>query len=408
MQTGRGSSIPARWPRPRATRPSTASPCRAASRRCGRAACESERHKEAPPPYRQGEGPEVGVPGGVAVSHPNGPGVNDTIIRVSFKPGYRTGLITVQAVNSCGFSASRVTTVSGVAPSTPGPITGPTNACAYMLPAGTTATYSISPVSGATSYTWLTPSDCIVDHPNGMGAGDVTITVQYPQSFTGGVISVKANSGCDESAARNLTITKLNPSTPGVITPSQVMICPTREFVYSLPSMPSNTTSINWTVPTDAIGFSGQGTTSITVLYPEPRLTGTVTATGVNNCATSASRVLPVNLSRCQQERPGTTAGRGGQESIAEKTTTEFPKATDRFSISVSPNPARTNFKLQVSSNEKSLIRIRVLDLQGREVKQMSAMGSSGFTFGNELKPGSYILEVIQGNVKRTEQLLKL
>ncbi len=349
-------------------------------------------------------------PATTLVNHPNGTGINDTIIRVIFKNGYRSSPITVQSVNHCGFSAARTISVSGVAPSTPGVITGPTNVCAYMLPNGVPATYSINPVAGASSYTWLVPTDCVVLHPNGSGAADVTITVQYPPAFTGGSIAVIANSGCDESAPRILNVTKLNPATPGVISAVQKVICPTREYSYTIPSMPSNATEVNWTIPTDAIGFTGQGTTSITVLYPEPRVSGVVTARSINNCASSTIRQSLVNLGRCQQERSsGNTAkGSGNETNTVEALQTSTETINKEFEIKIAPNPTKSSFKLQVNSVRKESIAVRLLDLQGRELKKMTLIPGQSIIFGNELKAGTYVVELIQGKVKRTEKLLKL
>lgn len=349
-------------------------------------------------------------PATTLVNHPNGAGVNDTIIRVIFKNGYKSKPITVQSANHCGFSAARTIVVSGAAPSTPGVITGPTNACAYMLPDGIDATYSINPVAGASSYTWIVPADCVVQHPNGLGASDITISVQYPPTFTGGSIAVIANSGCDESAPRTLNVTKLNPATPGVISAIQKVICPAREFLYSIPSMPLNATEVNWTVPADAIGFSGQGTTGITVLYAEPRVSGAVTVRSINNCASSTIRQTLVNLGRCQLERSsGNTAKGVGSENVTEEAEQTLTETINKeFEIKIAPNPSKSSFKLQVNSIRKEIIILHLLDLQGRELKKMTLIPGQSIVFGNELKAGTYVVEVTQGKLKRTEKLLKL
>ena len=343
------------------------------------------------------------------VSHPNGAGINDTVIHVIFKNGYTTQPITVQSANSCGFSVARTLTVSGVAPPTPGIISGPTNACAYMLPNGLAATYSINPVAGASAYTWTTPAGAMVTHPNGSGPTDNSITVQFPANYTSGLISVRAISGCDESAPRSLSVTRLNPSTPGAITPLQKVICPNREYSYTLPSMPFNTSSVNWTVPADAIGFSGQGSTSITVLYPELRLSGVVTATSVSNCASSSTRQLVVNLVRCQLERTAAPGAKGSAEAIgAFQRKTEIGTASEKWEINIAPNPSKGNFNVRVTTADNKTINARLLDLQGRELKKFLLQPGLPFSFGGELKPGTYIMEVSQGKISRTQKLLKL
>ena len=349
------------------------------------------------------------------VMHPNGPGVNDTVIKVLFKSRYQTKPISVQSVNNCGFSAMRILTVSGAAPSQPGLISGPTNGCAYMLPNGGTASYSITPVTGASSYAWVTPPNCVVTHPNGPGANDVVITVQYPSNFTGGSISVIASSGCDDSSPRTLSITKLNPATPGIITPVQQSICPDREYLYKLPSMPGNSTAVNWTIPVDALSVTGQGTANIVVAYPGTHIVGTVTATAVNNCASSSTRQVPVDIFRCQAERQaGNPLGRvvtpatGHTNDMTGEDQPDINAVSETLKVNIAPNPTRGDFKLQVTTVSKESIAMKLLDLQGREIKKMTIISDQAIAFGSELKPGTYILEISQGKAKVTQKLLKL
>jgi hypothetical protein len=76
------------------------------------------------------------VPTGVTITdHPGGAGVNDTIIKVTFDNSFVSGTnISVQAVN-CNVSSPRNYTVFRYTASTPGLISGPTNACEYMISA---------------------------------------------------------------------------------------------------------------------------------------------------------------------------------------------------------------------------------------------------------------------------------
>ena len=344
-------------------------------------------------------------PATTSIVHPNGSGVNDTVILVTFHAGYKTGPVTVQAINNCGASAARMLNVSGVAPSMPGPINGPNNACAYMLPNGTNATYSINPVAGASSYTWITPAGCIIEHPNGPGATDITVTVQYPSDFVSGSIKVIANSGCDESAPRSLTITRLNPGMPGSITAVQTIVCPNREYSYSLSAMPYNTTAINWTFPPDALSFSGQGTTTLVVKYPEEPVNSIVTATAVSNCGSSNKRQVLVKLGRCQLERSA-SGSRTAATNL--KTDSQEKIISGTMEVNIAPNPSRENFKLKVISPNKETINVKLLDLQGRELKKLNLSAGQLFIFGSELKPGTYILEVNQGKTRHTEKLMKL
>ncbi len=342
-----------------------------------------------------------------SVTHPNGPGVNDTVIRVTFKHGFTSSAITVQAVNNCGFSGARSLGVAGVAPPTPGTITGPTNVCPYMLPDGNIATYSIGPVAGATSYTWILPAGSVVDHPNGVGPNDYRVTVQFPESFTSGTVSVIASSGCDDSPPRNLTVTRLVPGTPGVISWAQTIVCPNREYVYSLPSMPTNASSVLWTVPASALGFTGQGGSSITVFYPETPIAGKVTAQGINNCASSSVRQSIVAIGRCMLERPGSTSA---TTSLRPGVAAALPKQayTGEMEIKVFPNPTAGDFRVQVNTAGKESLSIRLLDVQGRELKRMTLKPFVLTKIEAKLKPGSYMIEATQGKQVKTARVTKL
>lgn len=78
--------------------------------------------------------------------------------------------------------------------SAPGVISGLTTVCP-----GSTNTYSISAVSGATSYTWTLPG--------GWVGTSTTTSIDVTANSTGGDISVTANNACGASAPTILTIT---------------------------------------------------------------------------------------------------------------------------------------------------------------------------------------------------------
>jgi hypothetical protein len=120
--------------------------------------------------------------------------------------GTNPGNVTSQAVNcyGTGIAKSQAFTPS-VIPATPSAITGNTEVCA-----GSSNTYSVAAVSGATSYTWTLPA--------GWTGTSTTNTITVTSNNTGGTISVTANSSCGSSSPQtlNVTVTPLpnTPSTP--------------------------------------------------------------------------------------------------------------------------------------------------------------------------------------------------
>jgi hypothetical protein len=79
-------------------------------------------------------------------------------------------------------------------PAQPGAITGNTT-----VTSGTSQTYSIAAVSGATSYTWTLPS--------GWSGSSTSTSITATAGSTGGTISVKANNACGSGSSRSLTVT---------------------------------------------------------------------------------------------------------------------------------------------------------------------------------------------------------
>ena len=96
--------------------------------------------------------------GTTTINHPNGIGINDTTVAITFTNGFTSSNITVQALNNCGVSGIRSLTVNRNSAPTPSPINGPTDACAYIGETGVNATYSVSPIAGVNSYTWTLPN----------------------------------------------------------------------------------------------------------------------------------------------------------------------------------------------------------------------------------------------------------
>jgi hypothetical protein len=319
-------------------------------------------------------------------------GENDTVLVVTFASGFTSSNITVQAVNSCGTSTTRSIFVSRNNPSTPGLISGPTNACEYIGATGVNATYSVTAAANVETYAWTLPAGVT----NVAGQGTNTITFRYPAGFTGGSISVKATNGCGISGSRSLTVSRLVPATPGNIDVINTVSCPNRVYTYSIASLPGNATSTEWSVPTGGTIVSGQGTTSITVSYLSGVVDGQVSVRGINNCGASSYKNSIVKLAPCPA---GPTA----------PITKGLPiVANDPMEVKVFPNPTTSSFNLQVTSNgSATIINARVLDLQGRLMKTIMVHPNENVSLGSELKPGVYMLEVLKGTEKKVVRMVK-
>jgi hypothetical protein len=77
------------------------------------------------------------------------------------------------------------------------------------------------------------------------------------------------------------------------------------------------------------------------------------------------------------------------------------------MNVNVFPNPTTSNFNVQVITAGNESIKVRVLDIQGRQIKSLTINPYETISIGAELKAGSYIIEVRQGKNIKTTRILK-
>jgi hypothetical protein len=266
------------------------------------------------------------------------------------------------------------------------------NACEYSGTTGTNATYFVNAVSNVETYTWTVPQGTTIVS----GQGTNQIVVRYPQGFTSGTLSVVAANGCGTSSERSLNISSNNASTPTPIDVINLTSCPNRTYSYTIATLPANATSVVWTVPAGATLVSGQGTTSITVAYPSGTVTGAVSVRGMNNCSMSSVRTVQVKLPPCPSGFAGNPTTRNTE--VAE---------VKGMGVKVFPNPTTSNFSLQVAASGNEAVKVRILDAQGRMVKQVIVAPYQTVQLGAELKSGVYLIEARQGQEVKTERVVK-
>ncbi|MEN9999793.1 MAG: hypothetical protein RI922_2783 [Bacteroidota bacterium] len=204
-------------------------------------------------------------------------GQGTTSITVS--AGSTAGNISVTASNTCGTSSS-TTFALGISttPATPGTITGSAIACS----ASTGNVYSITAVSGATSYTWTVPAGATITS----GQGTTSATVSF--GSTSGNVNVTATNSCGTSTAATfpVTLTSAAPATPGAISGTAAICEASTSNSYSIAAV-SGATTYTWTVPAGTTIVSGQGTTSITVTAGT--IGGTISVVASSSCGTSSA-----------------------------------------------------------------------------------------------------------------------
>ncbi len=214
----------------------------------------------------------------------SGAGSNSVVVNF----GSTDGDIVVNSYNDCGISLTGATTTITMnhPPLMPGTITGTSSVCE-----GATQAYSITPVSGASTYTWSLPSGAFI--ASGYGTNSVTITF----ASSSGTVCVTADNSCGSSEPQCLPVTvfgSLSGVVPGAITGASSVCSGATDVSYSISEM-SDATSYSWTVPGDASIVSGSGTNSILVDFGTS--SGNVSVTASNSCGSSDSRSLSVSVS---------------------------------------------------------------------------------------------------------------
>jgi len=202
------------------------------------------------------------------------------------------GTFSVTANNGTCLSPVRALNVTvNTSPAQPGVISGSATPCS-----ATSQTYSVSAVSGASSYTWTLPS--------GWSGTSTTNTIICSVNSASGNISVRANNsnGCS-SVLRTLAVTtNSTPLTPGTINGSTTT-CSSTSQTYSVTAV-AGATSYAWTLPS---GWSGTSTTN-TISAIAGSTSGNISVTASNTCGTSSSSTKAVTVNTTPSA-PGIISG---------------------------------------------------------------------------------------------------
>jgi PKD-like domain/Secretion system C-terminal sorting domain/Ig-like domain CHU_C associated len=202
-----------------------------------------------------------------------------------------SGNVSVAANNaSCGSSAAQTlgVTVNSI-PVQPSTVTGNTSVCS-----GSSNTYTIAAVSGATSYTWTLPS--------GWTGTSTTASITTTASTASGNISVTANNSCGSSTAQVLSVSVGIPAQPGTIS-GNVSFCSGSSNTYTIAVVPG-ATSYTWTLPS---GWTGTSTTE-SITATASTTSGSISVTADNTCGSSAAQTLAVTVNNIPAQ-PGTITG---------------------------------------------------------------------------------------------------
>ena len=191
------------------------------------------------------------------------------------------------------------------------------------------------------------------------------------------------------------TVATTTPTAPTTLS-GLVSICPivgTANGTTYTASTVSGITSYKWSVPSGAVIDSGNTGLKIRVRFNTAGTNDSINVQSNNGCL-SVKRGLKLTTTGCAT----TPLAKGN---IVSTTTPDF-------SVDVFPNPSQNKFSVKANSNSTEIIKIQILDIQGRVLKIISSNATNMIDFGNDLKPGLYLLKIQQGKNTITQKISKL
>ncbi len=293
---------------------------------------------------------------------------------------YSSGSITMVANNNCGSSGIRSDVLSTVA-ATPGSITGPNITCGLS-----SGTYSVAPVAGAVSYTWVVTPGVTIS--SGQGTSSISVTYTTPQY--GGYIRVSDNNGCSTSS-QNLLYVSMAPA-PGAIS-GPTVVCGLTSTNYSITPI-TGALSYNWAVPSGMTLISGQGTTSITAIVPPTMAAGSVKVSEQNACGNSTGTSLVIGACASPLEM-------------------DSEMNSENMFSPLYPNPTTNEFSIDINTSNDMEVIEQIFDIMGNKVMDHKYEIVKGQfllkTNIDELNSGIYFVRLLDkdSNVLYNEKVIK-
>jgi hypothetical protein len=107
----------------------------------------------------------------------------------------------------------------------------------------------------------------------------------------------------------------------------------------------------------------------------------------------------------------GASYNAGSSSALTLKANSETMEiAADKLEVQTYPNPTPYSFTISVKSNDrKEKVTLRVANMSGRVVEMRpNIVSGQAVTIGGSYRPGTYVVEAIQGNQKVSVKLIKL
>ncbi|MDP5027152.1 MAG: LamG domain-containing protein, partial [Flavobacterium sp.] len=269
----------------------------------------------------------------------------------------------------------------------------------------TDATYSVLPVSGATSYVWDLPPGMTIISSTGP-----SVLVSVSSTFIGGNITVKAINGCSETLPVVLPITKQ--VLPLTISGSTVVCISTGSVTESYSVSPvEGATSYVWTVPGGSLITSGINTNSIEITYNTSFSRGAIRVSAIG----SDGVISTGSLSVAGIELPGVitgstqicTAGSYEYSIVAVEGATSYEWALP-MGMTLQGDGSGTTISVVTNGSVSGTLSVRALSPCGSSQLQtlsISGVSRPGYIYGERIICGATSNSVdTNGNINTTSQ----
>ena len=234
-------------------------------------------------------------------------------VTISFNSNFATGTaaqrtIKVRAVSNCALSIDRSLVILNTLPTTPGTISGLSNAC-MNLTSNDSVSFRINRLANVASYDWRVPTGVtVISRPNGPGQNDTIIYVRFDSTLVSGSrIQVRSISGCGTSTYNaGIPISKTLPAVPGAMTGVNDA-CPYMQsannpqgdtLLYTIRKI-SSAKSYIWLAPQGAqivahVASIPVNDTAVKIVYNSNFTSGNITVRSVNDCGVSVAKTFAV------------------------------------------------------------------------------------------------------------------
>ena len=256
---------------------------------------------------------------------------------------------------------------------TPGIISGP----ALGQCGQTGVSYSITPVSGAVSYSWFFDDTAMstVYGPDNLSA----VTVNFGDSLNIVTINVSANNACGSGPPSRLII-KGEPDAPDSISGNR-SVCSGDVEYYSTPGS-SGASGYNWTFPDDATLLSTNGTSPALILWGSN--SGHLSVTASNDCGESSAYSIDIAVNSCRKSQAYNTEAR----------------------LQAYPNPSKGVISLKFNASEEARYSLFIKDISGRILDYLDSRSVKGVNLKemdlSNLAKGIYFINVTSNEINET------